>query len=136
MSFPTYDEAYAKARDRRPFSNGTEGYGWLDANCGSCVHDKAARYGDEGNGCPLILVSILGRTPAEWLDGPRDEQGRYSIEGQYTCVYRRDENDPGPDEPTPVPDIPGQEELFPRDEFERPARMFSDTRPSEVTSCR
>lgn len=132
MSLPTCDEALAKARPERAFSNGTEGYGWLEANCGRCIHDRPARHDDPGNGCPLILVSMLGKTPVEWLDGPRDEQGRYSIEDQYRCLYFRDEDDgPDPSEPTPIPDLPGQDALFPRDGFERPARMFADTRPKK-----
>lgn len=134
MSLPTYEEAYARARDGSPFSNGTEGYGWMESNCGICVHDKPARNDDPGNGCPLVMVALLGRTPAEWLDGPRDEQGRYTIEGQYSCVMFRDEDDPGPDEPAPIPDPPDQDALFPRDGLERPGRMYADTRPQEVSA--
>jgi hypothetical protein len=129
MSLPTYEEAYENARPEPAFSNGTEGYGWIGANCDRCIHDRPARNDDPGNGCPLILVSLAQRTPREWLDGPRDEHGRYGIEDQYRCVFFRDEGDPGPDEPAPVPDPPGQEGLFPREPFTRPCRMFADTRP-------
>jgi hypothetical protein len=134
MALPTHDEALASARDEPPFSNGTEGYGWLEANCGRCVHDAPTRRDEWDKGCPLILVALLGKTPIEWLDGPRDELGRYRIEDQYRCVMFRDEDDPGPDEPTPIPDLPGQEGLFPRDGFERPGRMFADTKPLEVAT--
>lgn len=134
MSLPTVDEALATARDRSPFSNGTEGYAWMANWCGRCVHDAPTRRDDWANGCPLLIVAITGKTPIEWLDGPRDEHGRYGLGDQYHCVMFRDEDNPGPDEPTPIPDPPGQLTLCPRDEFERPARMFADTRPVEVTA--
>jgi hypothetical protein len=53
---PDYDALWDASRERGPFANGTEGYGWMAANCGTCIHDKPARNGDEGNGCPLILL--------------------------------------------------------------------------------
>lgn len=112
-----HDQLYDESRDARPFANSTEGYGWFAANCETCIHDKPARRGDEGNGCPLILLALVGRTPAQWLDGPRDENGLYSIAGQYTCIEYRHEND-GPADPRPVPTPPGQGELFGRDGFE------------------
>lgn len=127
MSLPTFDEANAKAREGSPFSNGTEGYAWMANNCQRCVHDKPARNDDYENGCPLILVAYLGKTPGEWM-----EANPYGLGDRYTCLYFRDENDGGPGEPTPIPDPPGQEGLFPRDEFERPGRMFADTMPQEV----
>jgi hypothetical protein len=129
MSVPTFDEANAKAREGSPFSNGFEGEHWMANNCHRCIHDKPARDGSDPTGCPLILVAYLGKTPAEWL-----EKNRSSLGDQYTCLYFRDENDgPGPHEPTPIPDPPGQLTLCPRGEFERPARMFADTMPQEVS---
>lgn len=129
----TYDEAFAAARDIRPFANGTEGYGWMDAWCGTCLHDQPSRKGN-GDGCPLVLVALMQRTPMEWLDGPRDEHGLYSIEYQYHCIEFRDEDDPGPGyESPPDPPLPGQEELFPAEPH---VRMFADSviRPAEVRS--
>ena len=134
MTLPTYDKAFARARQRRAFANGTEGHAWLAANCDKCLHDKPARQGRAQDGCPLIMVAYMDRTPIEWLDGPRDEQGRYGLADQYRCLMFRSEDDPGPDEPTLIPDPPDQEVLFPRDGFERPARMFVDTKPVEVTA--
>lgn len=122
----TYDEAYAAAREGSPFSNGTEGYGWMENWCERCVHDVDAGKVD-GAGCPLVLVALMGRTPSEWLDGPRDEHGRYSIQGQYHCVEFRDRDDPGPGyEPPPAPPLPGQIELLPAEPYIG-ARMFADT---------
>jgi hypothetical protein len=126
VSLPTFDEAFAKAREKSPFSNSTEGYAWMGANCQRCFHDKAARCGDPGDGCPLILVAYMGRTPAEWI-----ETKPLGLTDRYTCVMFRPEDDLGPDEPTPIPDPPGQLTLCPREPFERPARMFTDTTPAD-----
>lgn len=109
----SYDTCYERAKDEPAFSNGTEGYGWMEAHCSECIHDKPARQGDDGNGCPLILVALMQRTPQEWLPGDRG-----SIEGRYSCVMFRHEDDGGDPEPRPVPTPPGQGELFPRDGFE------------------
>lgn len=130
MTLPTYDEAFARARQRSAFSNGTEADCWFEANCGTCVHDKPARNGDPGNGCPLIMVAYMDRTPVEWL-----EQEGIRLGDQYHCVMYRSEDDPGPNEPTPIPDPPDQEVLFPRDGFERPARMFVDTAPQPAEAA-
>lgn len=126
MSLPTYDAALATARPGSPFSNGTESECWFDNWCHRCVHDRAIRTG-KGSGCPLILVSYEEKTPVEWM-----RQEGFRLGDQYHCIYFRDEDDPGPDEPTPIPDPPGQLTLVDRDEFERPARMFTDTRPVQV----
>lgn len=80
-----YAEEFAAARDRRPFSNGTEGYGWMDAWCDRCVHDRGTRDGTDEKGCPLVMIALLDRTPEAWKDGPRDDRGRFSIEMQYLC---------------------------------------------------
>jgi hypothetical protein len=117
-------EIIADARDRMAFSNSDEGYGWMDANCFTCIHEKPSRQGHEEDGCPLILVALMNKTPAEWLDGPRDEHGRYGIADQYHCVeFRHEDDGPGP-EPQPIPDPPGQDCLLPRDGYTGPL-MFS-----------
>lgn len=111
-----YDRLYEEARDERPFSNGTEGYGWLAANCGTCIHDKEQREELTG-GCPLILVSLMGKTPIQWMEGPRSPEGYISIPDQYRCIEYRHEDD-GPAEPRPIPDPPGQLTIAPRSEYE------------------
>lgn len=129
MTLPTYSEAWAAARPEPAFSNnGTEGMAWCCTWCARCVHDKGARTGADPAGCPLIGVSLMGRTPAEWLDQTRD--GTVALGNSYQCLYFRDENDPGPDEPTPIPDPPGQLTLLPREPYTRPARMYADTKPA------
>ncbi|MFD9192934.1 hypothetical protein ACFWCA_32570 [Streptomyces phaeochromogenes] len=112
-----YDRLYDESRDEPAFSNGTEGYRWMAANCDQCIHDKPARQGDDANGCPLVLITLLARTPRQFIDGPRDEHGRYGIATQYVCTEFRgeDERDPTP-RPVPTPD--GQGELLPREPFE------------------
>ena len=134
MSLPTYEQAWETAREERPFSNGTEGYAWLDNWCGRCVHDKPAREGDDANGCPLVLVSLFGRTPIEWL--PQDREGLIRLGDSYHCMLFRDEDEGGGDpEPKPIPDPPGQLALTPREPYEA-ARMLTDwpSLVAEVTS--
>lgn len=129
----TYDEAFAAARDRPAFSNGTEGYGWMGNWCAECVHDGIGLGLDEPS-CPLITISLMQRTPSEWLDGPRDENGLYSIADQYHCVEFRSRGDPGPGyENPPDPPLPGQEVLFDMDPH---TRMYADVvlRPQEVAA--
>lgn len=128
MTLPTYDEAWARAQEGSPFSNGDEGYGWMARWCDRCINDKPAREDDPGSGCPLVSVALLGRTPVEWLDqkrtGPDGLLVPYSIGDQYHCMYFRDEDDGGDPEPTPIPDPPGQLVLAPREPFEQ-ARMLT-----------
>lgn len=115
MNLDDYDRLYAEALDEPAFSNGDEGYSWTEAHCSTCIHDKEQRDSMSG-GCPLILVSLMGRTPIQWLDQKQDGR-RYSREGQYICVEYRHEDD-GPTEPQPIPDPPGQLTLAPRDDYE------------------
>lgn len=135
----SYDEIDADARDRPAFSNGTEGHGWMAANCDRCTHDKSARDDsvkpDPANkgllGCPIIAVTMLSKTPVEFLDGPRGETGLYGIADQYHCIEFRDEDDGPSPEPQPIPDPPGQELLLPREPYEAP-RMFVQPTPAEM----
>ena len=116
----TYSEAFDAAREGSPFSNGSQGYGWMARNCDRCIHDKPARQGDAANGCPLILVALMRKTPAEWLAETEQAQ----IFADYTCVEFRDEDNPGGAEPEPIPDPPGQLALAPREPYEG-VRMLS-----------
>lgn len=139
MSVPDFNDAFERALDKRPFSNGDEGYGWMWANCDQCVHDRPARQDHPENGCPLIMVALLDKTPAEWLDqkqmGPGGIQLPFRIESQYHCMYWRSEDDgPGDGEPTPIPDPPGQLTLMPREPYEG-IRMLADTKPREVVAA-
>lgn len=129
MSPDDYSRLYEEARDEPAFSNSDEGMAFMDAHCETCIHDKPARQGDDANGCPLILISLMGRRPIQWLDGPVNEQGRYSLRDQYHCVEYRHEDD-GPADPQPIPDPPGQLTLCPRDGFEG-CRMLTPLNAAE-----
>jgi hypothetical protein len=114
----SYDEAYAAARDEPAFSNGTEGEAWTENWCERCVHDSPELV-DRGEGCPLIMVALMGRTPGEWL-----RQEGFRLGDQYRCVEFRDQDDPGPGyEAPPDPPLPGQEVLF---AVEPHARIYAD----------
>lgn len=123
-----YADALARSRPEPAFSNGTEGYGWMANWCDRCLRDAPHRNMGTGSGCPLILVALQDRTPAEWLDGPRDERGAYSIEDQYHCIEFKAPGGGGGGEPRPKPDPRGMDGLFPRPE--RAARMLVQPDPA------
>lgn len=82
--------------------------------CHRCLVDAPYRNGLKGAiGCQLIVTALTGQTPAEWIDGPRDEYGRYSLADQYHCVNFRAPGSGG-GEPRPKPVPRGQGELFGR----------------------
>lgn len=116
-----YDEVYARSRDQAAFSNGDEGYGWMANWCDRCLRDAPFRNMGTGGGCPILLVAMLDRTPAEFIDGPRDKDGRYSIAEQYICTEFRPPG-AGGGEPRPKPEPPSMDGLFPRPERQR--RMY------------
>lgn len=122
MTPDDYDRLYEESRKGSPFSNSDEGYGWMANWCDHCINDKPARNGDDTNGCPLILVALMDRTPIQWLDQKRlTPDGRmyelHSRADQYHCIEYRHEDD-GPADPRPIPTPPGQGELLPREPFE------------------
>ena len=76
---PDYQEALDAAADGSPFSNSTEGEYWMEANCYRCAHDAAFQAGLSPEGCPLLLIAMTGKTPAQWERGdPGDPAMRYS----------------------------------------------------------
>jgi hypothetical protein len=75
VSLPSYEDALDRAADRMAFSNGTEGDAWMARWCYRCVHEED---------CPLLLVALLGKTPASW-----QEQDRMSLGNQYRCIEFR-----------------------------------------------
>lgn len=78
-----YGEILANSEDRPPFANGTEGDVWMSHWCEGCAHDTV----EQGTGgCPLLMVAILGCKPAEWVPGPRDEDGHFSMADQWQCL--------------------------------------------------
>ncbi|MEU0937662.1 hypothetical protein [Embleya sp. NPDC005971] len=119
MTPDDYGALEAEATDEPAFSNSDEGYGWMDANCASCVHERPTREGRDGDGCPLILLALVGRRPRQWADGPRTPDGLYTMATQYVCAERREEAAPGETEPgtarRPIPEMAGQVALLPRE---------------------
>lgn len=62
----------ADADERAPFANGFEWDHWSNVWCDRCSH-----YDD----CPIILVALHGRTPAEWTN--RQDN---SLIDRYQCT--------------------------------------------------
>lgn len=120
MTPDDYDVLFEQAREGAPFSNSSQGMRWMGSWCDRCVHDRPARQGREGEGCPLILVALMHRTPAQWITLTEED----AVHGSYQCTeFRDDDGGPGP-EPQPVADPPGQSALFGRTGFEG-VRMLS-----------
>ncbi|MFJ9114432.1 hypothetical protein ACIRJO_02665 [Streptomyces sp. NPDC102394] len=109
----TYDEALAAARDESTFSNSSQWEVWSAKNCDRCIHDRPARQGDDGNGCPLILISLLGKRPAEW----QTQSAEDDVFADYTCTEFRHDDAPAP-QARPVSVSPGQGELLPCEPYE------------------
>ena len=77
---------------RRPFSNGTEGYAWMDAWCDDCAHDHDMHTPDGEGGCPIIAESFLatydeypGAWPEVWLPEPDD--GKHYLPSRLVCLH-------------------------------------------------
>lgn len=111
----TLEEILADARDVPAFSNSTMGEIWTANWCERCKNDSQGLV-DRGKGCPLILVSLMGKTPVEWFEQERTQD--------YHCIEFRDERGDGGPKPPPKP-MPGQGELF-DGEPHRGVRMYKD----------
>lgn len=105
-----YDEIMADATDRSPFSNGTMGYGWMGKWCYRCKVDGPFQRDEAAQGCPVLLVALMQKTPKEWTEvGLQD----------YHCseFVPDDEGDDEPEppslpEPSPVAEMDGQVDIF------------------------
>lgn len=108
MSGLEIPDAYDRAKDEPAFSNSTEWEIWSARNCEECAHDGMGIGADQPQ-CPLILVALCGRTPAEWTD-------KAPPLGAYTCAHftqRPDDPEPAPRRPAGPPGpTPGQLDLF------------------------
>lgn len=105
----TYEEAEAAARPGSPFSNSTEHEIWSARWCDRCANDTPAMV-DRGEGCPLVLIALLGKTPAEWT-----RKGLSS----YRCAEFVDVRDVSlPPRRQPHEEIPGQEALVALEEVQ------------------
>jgi hypothetical protein len=146
----SYEEIEASATDTPPFSNGTEGYGWMENWCfAPCQQPEEVawqRYEEgkrktppkSGTGCPLILCALTGKTPIEWIDQWTDQRQPPPLYDRYHCIEFRGPDDGGDDPfggPTARPPRAKREPknmdgLFPRPE--RRVRMLKQPQPQEV----
>lgn len=115
----TYDEALAASLEEPSFSNGSQWAIWSYNWCERCTNDSPELV-DKGEGCPLILLAFMGRRPIEWLTQTAEQEAL----GDFHCVEFRDRDNPGGEEPTPVPDPPDQAALLPREPYEG-VRMYA-----------
>lgn len=118
-------DAYERARDETAFSNSDMWEHWAERNCYRCSNDGMG-IGKDQPQCPLILVALMGRTPAEWTD-------QTPPLGDFLCIYFRDRDDPGGREPRPIPDPPGQSVMFPREPWtgvRLPADVVAEITPA------
>lgn len=82
-TYDQWDAIEAASRPGSAFSNGHEWECWSAQWCERCKHDADQ---DKG-GCPLIVFAMSeDKTPAEWVEGVTDEQGRVSLRQRYRCV--------------------------------------------------
>lgn len=115
-------EITADAKPGSPFSNGTEGYAWMDRWCHECTENDEPTE----KWCPILSVALLGKTPVEWVEQPWQQiKGRPEGEtapvlgGTYECTEFQqrpewpgdDDPDTGPPPPDPAPEVDGQLDL-------------------------
>lgn len=102
----TYEQIMADAKPEPPFSNGTEGYAWMDNWCWHpCKKDR-------NEDCPIIMASLMGVTPAEWT-----EKERFGLGDRYVCSeFEPDDSGDGDAEPEPYPqpvaEMDGRTDIF------------------------
>lgn len=77
----TPDEIDAAATEGSPFSNGSEGYAWMDRWCDECANNDE----ETEKWCPILSVALLGKTPAEWSEKPW-QQIKGAPEGEVAPV--------------------------------------------------
>lgn len=68
-----------------PFSNGTEGYAWMDVWCDECANDHTMHGPDsDGPGCPIMAKSLLHEPIEEW-DEYTNEKGDFFMPPAIVC---------------------------------------------------
>lgn len=139
-----YKEIEESARDEAPFSNGDEGYGWMENWCWRPCHEpdelawQKYEAGERktppksGTGCPLLLLALTGKTPSEWIEQPWIDD--LPPVDRYHCVEFRGPDDlrnpGGPRGPQPLREPDDMDGLFERPE--RRVRMLKQFDVSEV----
>ncbi|WP_280246403.1 hypothetical protein [Nocardia abscessus] len=80
------DRDYEKgAPPGRPVCNTPEGEVWIVNECEGGGNDARRCVNDDGEDCPLILIALTERTPAEWTG----THGRYSCSEKVTPAQQR-----------------------------------------------
>ena len=115
-----YEEAWKRARPGSAFSNGTEWECWSANWCDRCTREAPFRNGISSQGCPLILIAMSERIPAEWFEQPWSPDGHPPLDRYHCMEFRAPGNGGG--EPKPKPDPPDMDGLFERPE--RHTRMY------------
>ena len=112
----SYDEISADAQDGSPFSNGTMGYGWMGRWCYQCKVDGPFQRDEADEGCPIILVALMGKTPKEWTDQGLQDYHCSEFVPDDDDGDDDDGDDDDPDSPPPPsgPAVPieGQIDMF------------------------
>jgi hypothetical protein len=77
------DDVLTRSRDEPAFSNNDHADPWLARWCDRCLRDAPFRNGINATGCPILLVAMLDRTPAEW------QEQKVGDRSTYVCVEFR-----------------------------------------------
>jgi hypothetical protein len=65
------------------FSNGTEGYAWMDVWCNHCAHDHAMHNDGNGPGCGVVIHMM---TSDEWPEAIMPEPpGEFHLPPLHLC---------------------------------------------------
>lgn len=70
-----------------PFSNGTEGYAWMDKWCAYCAHDHGAHNDTYENTCELIALAMIDEVDESneaWVAEPDD--GEFHLPSRMLCT--------------------------------------------------
>jgi hypothetical protein len=107
------DAIMGDAREGSPFSNSTSGEMWMGDWCYRCTVDAPFQRDEAPEGCPLIMVALLDKTPAEWTE---------TAPQVYTCSEFVEDTGGDPDThedstvlprwPQPAQPMPGQLDIF------------------------
>lgn len=71
MALLSIEDEMERAEGGAPFSNSTDGFGWMAIWCEECTREPD---------CPLLVVALMNRTPAAWT--VRDP----AAINKYTCT--------------------------------------------------
>ena len=107
------DAIMGDAREGSPFSNGTSVEMWMGDWCYRCKVDAPFQRDESPTGCPLIMVALLGKTPAEWAETGMQDYHCSEFDEDHGDDGDDGEGPPaGPTWPQPVAEMEGQTDLF------------------------